>query len=138
MIGVYIEGDSVNYTILISSSPFMGSQHQLAMRFIRTALENDHSIERIFFYGDAVLAANRYQVPPQGQKSLADTWADFASELSLSLHACIANSVRRGIVDQREAERYNFDSPSLHSAFTLAGLGEMSEVVHDSDKMVQF
>ena len=128
----------MNYTILISSSPFQGSQHQLAMRFIRATLESDHSIKRIFFYGDAVLAANRFQVPPQGQKSISESWAELAEEISIPLHACIANSVRRGVVDQREAERYDLGASSIHPSFSLTGLGEMSEVVHDCEKLVQF
>lgn len=128
----------MNYTILISSSPFQGSQHQLAMRFIRATLESDHSIKRIFFYGDAVLAANRFQTPPQGQKSIAQNWAELAEEISIPLRACIANSVRRGVVDEREAERYNLGVSSIHPSFTLTGLGDMTEVIHDSEKMVQF
>ena len=126
-----------NLTLLITSSPFTSDRHQLALRFAREATRN-HKVLRVFFYGDAVYAANRNQQAPQGQLSLADQWSLFSKESHTPLICCIANSLRRGLADKAEMSRYNLSDASLHPSFRLAGLGEMAEANLDSDRTVQF
>lgn len=128
----------MKFSLLITSSPFETTQHQCALRFAKAALSNGHNIQRIFFYKDAVLAANVLTTPPQGQTSAVQDWQIFAEQTDITLNACIANSLRRGIVDPTEAERYRLMGGNLGSAFSLVGLGEMTEVMSDSDKLVQF
>ena len=124
-------------SLLISSSPFTNDRHLLALRFARQACSHG-TLVRVFFYAEAVLAANRNQQVPQGQTSVASHWAEFHSESNTPLICCIANGLRRGITDEAECERYNLSSSNLHPAFRLAGLGEMAEASLDSDRIVQF
>ena len=126
-----------NFTLLITSSPFTSDRHHLALRFAREAV-NKHKVLRVFFYGDAVFAANRNQQAPQGQANLADLWADFSLEHQVPLICCIANSLRRGLADETETKRYGLSDACLHERFRLAGLGEMAEASLDSDRTVQF
>ena len=128
----------MKFSLLITSSPFETTLHESALRFAKAALADGHTIQRIFFYKDAVLAANAMTTPPQGQTSAFQDWQDFSKQTGVTLHACIANSLRRGIVDSTEAERYQLTGSNLGSAFSLVGLGEMTEVMSDSDKLVQF
>lgn len=126
-----------NFTLLISSAPFTSDRHHLALRFAREAARN-HKILRVFFYGDAVFAANRNQQAPQGQQSLAEQWSQLSDEHQIPLICCIANSLRRGLADDTEMARYGLKDASLHHSFRLAGLGEMAEANLDSDRTVQF
>ncbi len=124
-------------TLLITSPPFTSDRHQLALRFARQAAERG-SLVRVFFYGDAVLAANRNQQAPQGQQGIVSEWVEFQKDSNTPLICCIANGLRRGITDDAECERYGLSSSNLHPAFRLAGLGEMAEASLDSDRVVQF
>ncbi|HBS42984.1 MAG TPA: sulfurtransferase complex subunit TusD [Oceanospirillales bacterium] len=125
------------FTLLITSSPFTGDRHQLALRFAQQAAKQE-SLLRVFFYGDAVLAANRNQQAPQGQENIATLWSEFAAQTGVPLICCIANSLRRGLSDATERDRYQLRDDCLHPAFCLAGLGEMAEASLDSERIVQF
>jgi tRNA 2-thiouridine synthesizing protein D len=126
-----------NITVLITSSPFGNNIHALAQRYINAAVVH-HTIDRIFFYQDAVLVANQAQQPPQGQASLLSSWKLLAERHNISLQACIANSLRRGLADENEKNRYELSFASLDTAFELCGLGDMAAAHKESDKVVQF
>lgn len=127
-----------NFTILMRSSPFAGTQHHLAQRFIKAAVANGHCIRRVFFYQDAVYAALGTQQPVQGQISATATWQTLAQDSNFPLQVCIANALRRGVTDKQESERYNIPANTCADGFELAGLGEMAEAVTDSDRIVEF
>lgn len=76
-----------NITVLITSSPFGNNIHALAQRYINAAVEH-HTIDRIFFYQDAVLVANQAQQPPQGQVSILSQWKSLAECNNIPLQAC--------------------------------------------------
>lgn len=124
-------------TVLISSSPFGNNLHALAQRYIEAAAEH-HTIDRVFFYRDAVLVANNSQQVPQGQSSPLHTWTALAERYEFPLQACIANSLRRGVADASEQARYDLPCANLHPTFELCGLGEMATAHSESDKVVQF
>jgi tRNA 2-thiouridine synthesizing protein D len=126
-----------NITVLITSSPFGNNIHALAQRYINAAVVH-HTIDRIFFYQDAVLVANQAQQPPQGQVSILSHWKSLAERNNIPLQACIANSLRRGLTDNAEQARYDLPFASLDPAFELCGLGDMAMAHKDSDKVVQF
>ncbi|MEK9712018.1 MAG: sulfurtransferase complex subunit TusD [Thalassolituus sp.] len=126
-----------DFTLLITTPPFTGNHHALAMRFVR-ATADKHNIKRIFFYQDAVLAANKCQQAPQGQTAACSEWAALSEQYGIALSACIANSLRRGIANDTEATRYELREANLHPAFELVGLGEMTDAINDSDQVVQF
>jgi len=126
-----------DFTLLITTAPFTSDHHALAMRFIRASAEK-HTIKRVFFYQDAVLASNKQQQPPQGQSARCNEWAILAEQHGINLSVCIANSLRRGITNTNEAARYELGEANLHPAFELVGLGEMTDAINDSDRVVQF
>lgn len=123
------------FTLLLRRTPYVGSGHQTALAFAQAVLHGGHQIKRVFFYQDAVFAALQQQ-PPQGQTALYQQWQQIA-EQGAELQVCIANALRRGIVDDREAQRYNLKS-TLAPGFTLTGLGELASATVDSDRIVEF
>lgn len=125
-----------SFSILITSSPFSFANHIAAQRYVRELAKRER-VEQIFFYSDATLVCNASQTPPQGQQGLLTEWLAIANEFGIPLKSCIANSVRRGILNQTEAERYNKPA-TCHPGIQLVGLGDMAEAHADGHKVVQF
>ena len=125
----------LHFSFLLTYSPFSTGDNQSASEIIGAVLDEGHLIDRVFFYQDAVLVANKDLTPPQGQIPLFLPWANLHQTHKVSMQVCIANALRRGILDQSEADRYSKQS-NLHSAFELAGLGEIAEALHSSDRVV--
>ena len=127
-----------SFTLIVTANPFSGSEHQQAQSFALAALIAGHNIQRIFFYQDAVLCANDRINPPQGQASTADAWLAIHKAHGIPLQLCIANSIRRGMVNQQESDRYKLNGATLRDGFELTGLGEMAEAVTLCDRVVEF
>lgn len=124
------------FSLLIRSSPVSGMQHTLALDFVTAALIQGHVIKRVFFYQDGVYVALPQQ-SPQGQTSINEQWLALAQQGNFPLQCCIANAVRRGLLDEEEAVRYN-RPVTLTTGFTLRGLGEMVSAQQDSDRILTF
>ncbi len=127
-----------SFTLLVTQSPFQTDAHLQAMDFARAVYRSGHCLDRVFFYQDAVLCANTRIQAPQGQAGIADAWAQCAGEYGFPLQLCIANAIRRGMVNEQENERYQLDGATVVAPFELCGLGEMAEAVSQSDRVVQF
>ena len=52
--------------------------------------------------------------------------------------ACIASALRRGLLNEQEATRYEKPAANLMQGFTIAGLGEWVEAVATSDRVIYF
>jgi tRNA 2-thiouridine synthesizing protein D len=126
------------FTLFITQSPFTTHAHYQAMDFARAATEGGHIIKRVFFYRDGVYCASNRQTPIQGQPRISELWAETARECNFPMQTCIANSVRRGLLDAAEATRYEQPDATLAEGFELAGLGEMAEAMSDSDRIIEF
>lgn len=126
------------FTLFVTQSPFVTHSHWQAMDFARAAHAAGHKIQRVFFYRDAVLCASDRQTPIQGQPPVHQVWNELASELGFPLQVCIANSIRRGLLDQAESDRYEHAGPTLAAGFNLSGLGDMAEAMNDSDRIIEF
>jgi tRNA 2-thiouridine synthesizing protein D len=126
------------FTLLITSNPNSTDLHIAAVDFARAAILGGHSLRRVFFYADGVYAGLASQQAPQGQESALHLWRQLKNESDIPLQACIANAIRRGVTDAREAKRYNLGEATLADCFELSGLGEMAVAFHDSDRIIQF
>lgn len=126
------------FTLFITQSPFVTHSHWQAMDFARAACAGGHVIKRVFFYRDAVFCASDRQTPIQGQKPIHQAWRELAQEAGFPLQVCIANAIRRGLVDAAESHRYEHAGPTLADGFSLSGLGDMAEAMNDSDRIIEF
>ena len=84
------------------------------------------------------MVANSQIAPPQDEANLPKLWAELAKEHSLDLVVCIAAAVKRGVLDQNEAKRYEKDAANLADGFELSGLGQLAEAIAISDRVVTF
>lgn len=127
----------MKFVLLVSSSPQSAATRR-ALRFAQAALEAGHCIERIFFYQDAVSLASTLAVYPQDELNLAQQWQAFIEQQQLDAVVCIAAALRRGIVDETEAQRYQLQASNLASGYTLSGLGQLHEAIQQAERVVHF
>ena len=51
---------------------------------------------------------------------------------------CIAAALRRGVVDQTEADRYQLPGSNLRDGYELSGLGQLVDAALTADRVVTF
>ena len=123
---------------IVISSPAQSAAMRRALEFTRAVLASGHSINRVFFYQDAVLQASSLQVVAQDETNLAQQWQDLIKEHQLDAVVCIAAALRRGLVDAAEAQRYDLPASNLLPGFVLSGLGQLHEAIQEGERVVHF
>jgi tRNA 2-thiouridine synthesizing protein D len=76
--------------------------------------------------------------PPQDEFNLQKAWQRLAQDHHLDLVVCIAAALRRGILDESEAKRYDKQSHNLATEFCISGLGQLVEAAVVSDRLICF
>lgn len=109
-----------------------------ALRFCRAALSQGHSIERVFFYSDGVYNANELLSPPSDEANTQQQWIELHNEHGIELCVCIAAAVRRGMLNQEEASRYDKPSANVSEPFIVSGLGQLVEGAVTADRTMTF
>lgn len=119
------------FTLLITDSP------QAALAFAEAALAQGHRLTSVFFYGEAVRAANAL-IPAVGDEPhIGHQWRDFAKAQGLELAVCVAAAERRGILDEEQAQAHDL-ACAMAAPFRQAGLGELVTASAQSDRTVQW
>lgn len=126
------------YSLAVYGSPFSHQSADTAYQFAVAALEQGHSILRIFFYQDGVHNATRLAVPPQDETNIPQRWTILAADHQIDMVVCVAAALRRGILDRNEARRYEKDSDNLAENFNIAGLGQLIDAGLNSDRLITF
>lgn len=109
-----------------------------ALRFAQATLAAGHEIVRVFFYQDGVLTASSNTVVAQDQQDIGKQWQALISEHSLDAVVCIAAALRRGVLDQAEAQRYQRDAVNLAEGYQLSGLGQLHDALQQADRFISF
>ena len=128
----------MKYALLITAPAHSSQGSRTALRFASTVVERGHTLERVFFYGDAVHAATDLSVAPQDETDLTAAWAKLAARTEAELLVCVGASLRRGLLDETEAKRYRKSHFNLHASFEIAGLGQLVEASQTCDRVVTF
>lgn len=127
------------FTLLITASPQKSQAHLTALKFANTLTEQNTPIRSIFFYQDAVLVADNYAMPPSDEPQLAELWTSFAKQNDIELQTCVAACLRRGVIDEHEANENQLGSANLNSGFSIVGLGQFAAALSESNsKLVHF
>lgn len=128
----------MKFAIVVHGAPW-GSQAALsALHFARATLAGGHSIYRVFFYNEGVYNGNALMAPPQDETDIHAGWSTLAAEHDVELMVCVASSLRRGILDATEADRYEKPAHNLGDAFVIAGLGQLVDAALNADRLVAF
>ncbi|RDE24704.1 sulfurtransferase complex subunit TusD [Motiliproteus coralliicola] len=128
----------MKFAIVVNGSPSSSQAAATALRFTEAALHQGVDVLRVFFYGESVLTANRLTHPPQDETNLTQRWQQLASDHDVELIVCIAAAVRRGVMDEREAKRYEHTADNLADGFELSGLGQLVDASIGADRVITF
>ncbi|QEY58972.1 sulfurtransferase complex subunit TusD [Pseudomonas sp. C27(2019)] len=109
-----------------------------ALRFAQAVLAAGHEIVRVFFYQDGVLSASNNLVVAQDQQDIAQQWQAFIAEHELDAVVCIAAALRRGVLDQAEAQRFGRGAVNLAEGYQLSGLGQLHDGLQQADRLISF
>ena len=129
----------MRFSLIVVGSPGTHQSAQSAYRFAEAALAGGHGIYRVFFYHDGVHNGSALCAPPQGEVNIPEQWHALAEQYSIDLVVCIASALRRGVLNQEEADRFekpaaNLDEPT----FDLTGLGQLVDATENSDRLITF
>jgi len=119
-------------------SPAHAPSSRRALRFAEAALAGGHEIVRLFFYQDGVHSASGNVVAPQDETDIAAQWRAFITEQQLDAVVCIAAALRRGVLNDEEAQRWNRPAANLPAPWELSGLGQLHEAAQLADRLVTF
>ncbi|GAA5215127.1 sulfurtransferase complex subunit TusD [Corallincola platygyrae] len=125
------------FTISISASPVSHQAHKTAYQFALAAITQGHSVKQVFFFQEGVTTGSKLLSPAGNESNWAERWAGFSAEHSVPLILCVASSLRRGILNQEEADDVS-GSANLHSGFHIGGLGELVTHSLKSDRTIHF
>ena len=109
---------TLSYTLILTQSPVQHESNLTAQSLVAELLDAGDTIDRVFFYQDAVYIGLESQVPGQGLETSYQGWLELQEMQQFPLQLCIANSLRRGILDETEATRYS-KSANLKAGFQL-------------------
>ena len=109
-----------------------------ALRFAEAVLGAGHEIVRLFFYQDGVLNACNSIVTPQDENDVASEWQAFITRHRLDSVVCIAAALRRGVLDQQEAERHSRTAACVTLPWELSGLGQLHDAIQSADRLICF
>jgi tRNA 2-thiouridine synthesizing protein D len=119
-------------------SPAHSPASRRALRFAEALLAGGHEIIRLFLYQDGAHSASANVVAAQDELNISEQWAQFITRHGLDSVVCIAAGLRRGVLDQQEASRYQRPSANLAAGWELSGLGQLHEASQQADRLVCF
>ncbi len=93
---------------------------------------------RLFFYQNGVYNASNNVVTPQDELDVSGEWAAFVHEQQLDGVVCIAAALRRGVLNEEEAQRYQRGAANLAQPWELSGLGQLHEAAQLADRLICF
>jgi tRNA 2-thiouridine synthesizing protein D len=128
----------VNYSILVLSSPLAGQGARNAAAFAHELIAQGHQLHRVFFLDDGASVGGALPVFPQDEADRLLPWVELAEQHEVELALCISSALRRGLLDETEADRHDKTASSVHGAFTIAGLGQLVDACAKSDRLVTF
>ncbi|MCL5673446.1 MAG: sulfurtransferase complex subunit TusD [Deltaproteobacteria bacterium] len=116
----------MKFGILVKESPYNFQAFDSAYNFVIAAIKKGHEITGIFFYDDAVYAANKYLDPPQGERNIRLYMDDLKSK-GVRLVVCVAAGKRRGLTND-----------TVSGSAEISGLGQLLELSIESDRLITF
>lgn len=112
--------------VLVQEGPYNHQASDSAYHFIQAALAKGHEITGVFFYNDGVNNSTKLIDVPADEQNLSKRWSELGGK-GIQLIVCVAAAKRRGIHPDVLIENARID-----------GLGQLSELCIESDRMITF
>jgi tRNA 2-thiouridine synthesizing protein D len=119
-------------------SPAHSPASRRALLFAQAVLAQGHHLLRVFFYQDGVHSASSNIVAAQDESDTAAQWRAFLVEHQVDAVVCIAAALRRGVLNDEEALRYQRPAANLTAPWQLSGLGQLHEAAQQADRLISF
>lgn len=129
---------TIKFSVVVSGAPYGAQGASSAYQFCASAVQAGHEIVGVFFYQEGVLNASQLVSPASDEINLPDFWAQLAVQHKFPLEVCVSASLRRGVVNETEAEQLSLPQFNLKAPFVLSGLGQLAELSAKADRLVQF
>jgi tRNA 2-thiouridine synthesizing protein D len=128
----------MRFALMVTGPAYGTQQASSAYQFAQALLKEGHQLESVFFYREGVYNANQLTSPASDEFDLVRAWQALHDEYDVALHICVAAALRRGVVDDSEAQRAGLPAANLQPGFTLSGLGQLAQAALSCERMVQF
>jgi tRNA 2-thiouridine synthesizing protein D len=128
----------MNFSVHILTGPYSHQSNLSALLFCQASIDQGHQIKRVFFSGDGVYIGTVLGIPPQDEIDLYAQWQALARNHHIDLVVCVSARLRRGIINQSEASRYEKSAYNLPPEFIISGLGQLVEAGLESDRLITF
>ena len=126
------------FSVVVTGSAYGSQSASSAYQFCAAAAAAGYQIVGVFFYQEGVLNANSLVSPATDEIKLTDCWVQLALLYKFPLEVCVSAALRRGVVDQHEAEQLSLSQFNLKAPFVLSGLGQLAQLSAKCDRLVQF
>ena len=126
------------YSLLVLSSPVSGQCSRHAAQFAHRLIARGHAVYRVFFLDVATTTSSANSIFPQVETDPYRDWVSLAEQHAVDLVICISSALKHGMLDQREAERYERPQPTINPVFTVSGLGQLVDACARSDRLITF
>ncbi|CAA0096610.1 Putative sulfurtransferase DsrE [BD1-7 clade bacterium] len=124
--------------VMILASPYGGTSSQTALHYCQALLEQGHSIYRLFFYNEGAYNAIATSESSQDELNICSAWQQLVQSNKLDAVVCIASGLKRGVLNESEAKRYEKPCAPLANGFELSGLGQWVDAVNNADQHIVF
>ncbi len=128
----------MKFSIVLYAAPYSSEAAATALKFAKALLGQGHTIYRLFFFNDGVHAANRFATVAHNEISLQQQWDSFITQHEIDSVVCVTSAFKRGVLDEQEAKRQQFEVASMYGSSEIAGLGQLIDAAVNSDRLVNF
>ena len=128
----------MKFSIVIYAAPYSAESAATALRFAQSLIEQGHELYRLFFFGDGVHNASKLTVVAQDEINLQQQWSKLIEKHDIDSVICVSSALRRGVLDQTEADRHELGTASAYESSEVAGLGQLVDAALYSDRVVNF
>ncbi len=128
----------MKFALHITCAPYSKQGNLSGLNFAKAIIEKGHTLTRVFFSSDGVQTGSQLTVIPQDEIDIPTAWSELATANNIELILCISACLRRGLLDQDEAERYEKAASNIRQPFIISGLGQLAEAAITNDRLVTF
>ena len=128
----------MKFSSVIYAAPYSTEAAASALRFAESLIQQGHELYRLFFFGDGVHNASKLTVVAQDEINLQLQWSKLIEEHDIESVICVSSALRRGVLDQTEADRHGLGAASAYESSEVAGLGQLVDASLHSDRVVNF
>ncbi len=128
----------MRFALMVTGPAYGTQQASSALQFARALIAEGHQLERVFFYREGVYNANQLTAPASDEFDVVRAWQALHEAHGVQLHICVAAALRRGVVDETQAQHLSPGVANMQPGFTMSGLGQLAEAALSCERMVQF